>query len=245
MYHKSAKYHHDHHGFGQIMPHIYQIVYKPHLYSLLILPIQMELEKTKGIYNMAQLEVSQATEHIEEALRMILGEHQQVTNHLSYNGLSELIEAIDKATHIFMIGAGRSGFMIKAAAMRLMHLGYSVFVVGETIAPAILEGDLLIGASGSGTTGSIVKAAETAHKNNAEVACFTTDPNSRLSQISNYTVTIPAAGKQELNETVSQQYAGSLFEQSFLLLFYAIVQHLWQTSGASRDELWKRHANME
>lgn len=205
----------------------------------------MELQKTKGINNMAQLEVSQTTEHIGEALKMILDEHQQVADNLSYSGFPELIKAIDKATHIFLIGAGRSGFMIKAAAMRLMHLGYSVYVVGETIAPAIVEGDLLIAASGSGTTGSIVKAAETAHKNNAEVACFTTDPNALLAQISNYTVTIPAAGKQELNETVSHQYAGSLFEQSFLLLFDAVIQHLWEQSGASRDELWKRHANME
>jgi 6-phospho-3-hexuloisomerase len=63
--------------------------------------------------------------------------------------------------------------------------------------------------------------------------------------MANHSVTIPAAGKQEKNETVSHQYAGSLFEQAFLLLFDAIIQHLWQVSGVSRDELWKRHTNLE
>jgi 6-phospho-3-hexuloisomerase len=46
------------------------------------------------------------------------------------------------------------------AAMRFMHLGYTVFI-GETNTPAILEGDLLV-ASGSGTTSSVVSSAEKA-----------------------------------------------------------------------------------
>jgi 6-phospho-3-hexuloisomerase len=43
-----------------------------------------------------------------------------------------------------------------------MHLGYTVFIVGETNTPAILEGDLLLVASGSGTTSSVVSSAEKA-----------------------------------------------------------------------------------
>jgi 6-phospho-3-hexuloisomerase len=46
------------------------------------------------------------------------------------------------------------------AAMRFMHLGYTVFIVETT--PAILEGDLLLVASGSGTTSSVVSSAEKA-----------------------------------------------------------------------------------
>jgi 6-phospho-3-hexuloisomerase len=45
------------------------------------------------------------------------------------------------------------------AAMRFMHLGI-LFIVGETNTPAILEGDLLLVASGSGTTSSVVSSAE-------------------------------------------------------------------------------------
>ncbi|RKD86475.1 6-phospho-3-hexuloisomerase [Mangrovibacterium diazotrophicum] len=194
---------------------------------------------------MEHTETLTETAAIHEALEMILSEHQQLFSQLQFEEVPGIVKAIREANAIFLLGAGRTGFMIKAAAMRLMHLGYKVHVVGETTTPAIGEGDLLIAGSGSGTTGNIVKAAETARKCGAAIVCFTTNPASPLAQLANHCVTIPAAGKQQQNETVSQQYAGSLFEQSFLLLFDAIIQHLWQGSGVSRDELWKRHTNLE
>jgi 6-phospho-3-hexuloisomerase len=58
------------------------------------------------------------------------------------------------------MAAGRSGLALKMAAMRFMQ--YTVFIVGETNTPAILEGDLLLVASGSGTTSSVVSSAEKA-----------------------------------------------------------------------------------
>ena len=44
--------------------------------------------------------------------------------------------------------------------MRLMHLGFHVYVMGETITPSIGKGDLIIALSGSGTTKLVVTAAE-------------------------------------------------------------------------------------
>nr|WP_319397678.1 6-phospho-3-hexuloisomerase [uncultured Carboxylicivirga sp.] len=184
-------------------------------------------------------------EGVQQALGMIISEHQQLFSHIELDEISEIENSIKKAKSIFLLGAGRTGFMINAAAMRLMHLGFNVHVVGETTSPAITEGDLLIAGSGSGTTSNIVKAAETARKCGAEIISFTTNPASPLAVLSAHRIIIPAAGKQQLNKTVSHQYAGSLFEQSFLLLFDAIIQHLWQESGVSRDDLWKRHTNME
>lgn len=185
------------------------------------------------------------TDAIQDALTMILDEHRQLAGAMVFEQLSAVVPVLEEARHIFLIGAGRSGFMIKAAAMRLMHLGYTVFVVGETTVPAIGNGDLLIAASGSGTTGSIVKAAETAKKNNAKVVCFTTNASSPLGQLANNTIIIPAAGKQELKASVSAQYAGSLFEQGFLFVFDALIHYLWKHEGSTFDELWKRHANLE
>ena len=46
----------------------------------------------------------------------------------------------------------------KMAAMRLMHLGLTVHVVGETTAPAIRSNDLLLAASGSGTTAGVERS---------------------------------------------------------------------------------------
>ena len=185
------------------------------------------------------------TQLVESAMNIIINEHIKLIHTINYDEVAALIPIITNAKHIFIMGAGRTGLMMKAAAMRLMHLGYSVHVVGETTSPAIAEGDLLIAGSGSGTTGGIVNAANTAKKVGADVVCITTNSSSPLAELSVQTVLIPAAQKQERDENVSQQYAGSLFEQSLLLVFDALIQTLWDLDGSSASELWKRHANIE
>ncbi|WP_215226176.1 6-phospho-3-hexuloisomerase [Echinicola shivajiensis] len=191
------------------------------------------------------METAIETNGIREAFDLIIKEHVDLSNKLQFESVNTIIPVLLEAEHIFLIGAGRTGFMVKAAAMRLMHLGYSVHVVGETTTPAIGSGDVLIAVSGSGTTSSIVKAAETAYNHHAKVIGFTTNNESALAQLAQYTIIIPAAGKQDHDGNISAQYAGSLFEQSFLLVFDALIQHLWKEGGSTAEELWKRHANME
>ena len=182
---------------------------------------------------------------IQKAYDTIINEHVNLYHSLNFESIEYIAGSLKDVDQIFLIGAGRTGFMVKAATMRLMHLGYHVHVVGETTTPAIGKDDLLIAVSGSGTTKSIVHAAETASKNQAQIVCFTTNDASPLAALSNYTVVIPAAGKQEHENVISQQYAGSLFEQAFLLIFDALIQYLWKQSDNSAEQLWKMHANME
>ncbi|RXG22552.1 6-phospho-3-hexuloisomerase [Leeuwenhoekiella aequorea] len=181
----------------------------------------------------------------EEAMNSILNEHKQLLEQFDFQQLSALVDPIQEAKVIFLIGMGRSGLMMKAAAMRLMHLGFTAYVVGETTTPAIGSGDLLIAGSGSGTTSTVIRAAKTAKDQNAKVACFTTDAASELAALSDYIVNIPAAQKQAHENTVSDQYAGSLFEQALLLFFDALIQTLWSIDGSSAEELYKRHSNLE
>ena len=61
--------------------------------------------------------------------------------------IDQLATSIKQAKRIFVSGAGRSLLMLKGLAMRLMHLGYEVYVVGEVTTPAFLSEDLLIVAS--------------------------------------------------------------------------------------------------
>ncbi|MUH37110.1 6-phospho-3-hexuloisomerase [Zobellia amurskyensis] len=189
--------------------------------------------------------IKKDTQLIESAMNTIINEHIKLIHSIPYKEIAALIPTINQARHIFIMGAGRTGLMMKAAAMRLMHLGYSVHVVGEITSPAIGKGDVLIAGSGSGTTGGIVRAAETAKTLGASVVCFTTNSDSPLAELANHTVNIPAAQKQERDETISKQYAGSLFEQSLLLTFDALIQTLWELDGSLASDLWKRHANME
>jgi 6-phospho-3-hexuloisomerase len=176
---------------------------------------------------------------------LILEENRRLADRIQYSEVAKIIPFIQSAERIYLVGAGRSGLALHSAAMRLMHLGLSVFVVGETTTPAIREGDLLLAASGSGTTSSIVKAAEKAVAAGARVVALSTTANSPLAALAENVAVVPAAQKQDHSTTVSEQYAGSLFEQAILLLTDAIFQTLWSLDKTPAEELWKRHANLE
>lgn len=182
---------------------------------------------------------------LQNNLNMILTENNRLAAEIDFNQVAGLIPFIQNADRIFVVGAGRTGLALKAAAMRLMHLGFTVFVAGETTTPAIRNNDLLIAGSGSGTTGTIVKAAEKAVSVGAKVITISTSLESPLAKLADHVAILPAAQKQDHGATISKQYAGSLFEQSVLLLTDAIIQTLWQMDGTPAEELWKRHANLE
>ncbi|MEV4649655.1 6-phospho-3-hexuloisomerase [Saccharopolyspora sp. NPDC049426] len=150
-----------------------------------------------------------------------------------------------KAPAVFTVGTGRSGLALQMAAMRFMHLGLSAHVVGATTAPAIGSGDVLVAASGSGSTSRVVRAAETARKQGANVVALTTAADSALAKAATEVLVIPAADKQDFDGKSSDQYAGSLFEQSVLLLTDALFHALWRTSGIQARDLWRLHANLE
>lgn len=182
---------------------------------------------------------------IQTNLLMILEENQKLAGQIDFGQVADMVPFIQNAERIFIVGAGRTGLALKAAAMRLMHLGFTVFVVGETTTPAIRKNDLLIAGSGSGTTGSIVKAAEKAVSANAKVISISTNLDSPLAKLSSHVAILPAAQKEDHGGSISKQYAGSLFEQSVLLLTDALIQTLWKLDGTPAEELWKRHANLE
>jgi len=172
-----------------------------------------------------------------EVVRQLVGEAGRT--------LDDAASVLRDARRVFVLGAGRSGLALRMTAMRLMHLGFDVHVVGEVTTPAIGAGDVLLVASGSGSTPAIVLAAETGAIAGAGIVAITTAPESPLAALASVTVVIPAARKQDHAGTISAQYSGSLFEQVVVVVGDAIFHTLWQASGATAEELWPRHANLE
>lgn len=186
-----------------------------------------------------------ATDQAGFNLSLIKGEIIDTTNRIDERQLAVLMQQIQEAKRVFLTGAGRSGLVLRMAAMRLMHLGMTVHIAGDTTTPAIASDDLLLVASGSGTTSGVVKSAETAVKAGARVAAFTTNPDSPLANIAETLVIVPAVQKTDHGTTITRQYSGSLFEQSLFLATEAIFQSLWDNDEQSAEELWRRHANLE
>jgi 6-phospho-3-hexuloisomerase len=183
-----------------------------------------------------------------ESFQAVLAENVRLSERLAPDGASALEDAgaaLLGARRIFVLGAGRSGLALRMTGMRLMHLGLVVHVVGEVTTPAILAGDVLLVASGSGTTASIVRAADAARVAGARIVAITTASRSPLADLADVTVVVPAAEKQDHAGILSAQYAGSLFEQSVVFVGDALFHSLWTSSGASAETLWARHSNLE
>lgn len=188
--------------------------------------------------------ITETSRSFTSAREIVITENTQLLGAVDAAEWDAAGQLITSARAVFLIGNGRSGLAAQMAAMRLMHLGLQVHVAGEVTAPAVAEGDVVIGVSGSGTTATVVSAAETANKLGASVIAVTTASASPLAKRAARVLVIPAADKQDHNNSATQQYAGSLFEQSVLLTFDVLFHSLWSRRAESAENLWSRHANI-
>jgi 6-phospho 3-hexuloisomerase len=165
------------------------------------------------------------------------------------------IDAIMNADRIFIAGAGRSGLVAKAFGMRLMHLGFTVYVIGEVITPALNKDDLLIVVSGSGQTVSSVAAAKVAKEKGVKIAVVTSYPNSELGAIADLVIQIKGRAPEEAHRDYTTRQLvgdhepltplGTLFELSTMLFLDEIVDELMRRYQKSEEELKKLHADLE
>jgi 6-phospho-3-hexuloisomerase len=177
----------------------------------------------------------------------ILLELKETVSKFDDEAIDQMADAIIGSNRIFLAGTGRSGLMVKAFAMRLMHLGLNAFVVGETITPGISDTDLLLIGSGSGETGSVSNYAREAKKHHARVGLITIFPDSTIGKLADFKVLIDAPTSKKIVErgVTSIQPMGSLFEQSLMLLLDGMILKLMEKLGVNPDTMWGKHANLE
>jgi 6-phospho-3-hexuloisomerase len=161
--------------------------------------------------------------------------------------LVQIIEKIKGAKSIFFQGLGRSKLSFCFFAMRLMHLGYSVHMVGDVTTPAITEGDLLFVISGSGETLSTLNMAKKAKSVGAEVILVTMVEKSSIADVADVKLVIDCpSAKHDTSHTASIQPMGSLFEQSVVLaLDGGIISYLMHERNMDLQAPFVLHANLE
>jgi len=176
------------------------------------------------------------------SISSVLQEMTEVCSNINDSEYSKLVETFGENKRFFFTGEGRSGLIAKAIAMRLMHSGKTVFVLGETTTPAITESDVLIVLSGSGKTANTLNVLESASKAGAEIFLVTT--NSEM--LASYRgLLIKAATKYRLpGEPKTIQPLGNQFDQSaHLILDAAIIDSL--DTEQSNDTMKNKHSNLE
>lgn len=169
----------------------------------------------------------------------ILNEIATMGQQIDPNTFNRFLNYITKAKHIFVAGAGRSGLMINAFANRLLHLGYSVSIVGEISSPHSQPADLLIISSGSGETLRLIEQAKLAKANQVNIALITSNIASSLAKLADCVITIPSG------MLTSIQPMGSLFEQTSLILTDSMVLCLMAQQAETSQSMKARHADIE
>jgi len=167
----------------------------------------------------------------------------------------KLVEIYQRGAKVLVMGAGRSGLVGRAFAMRLMHMGFQSYVLGDTITPSISAGDVAVAISGSGRTELIVTAARVAKKVGAEVLAVTSYPDSPLGEIADIILRIPGRTKlaeekdyfarQILGEHEPLAPLGTLFEDTAMVVLDGIIGGLMYRLNKKESDLRIKHANVE
>jgi len=166
-----------------------------------------------------------------------------------------LLDAKDKK--IFVVGMGRSGFVGRAFALRLMNLSFDVYFLGETITPAAGEEDLVIAISGTGMTKLVVSAAAAAKEIGAKIVAITSYKESQLGQMADQLVLVKGRTKmgwpreedylarQILGEREPISPLGSVFENNCMVFLDSLIVELMYRMKKNENDLRSRHATIE
>jgi 6-phospho-3-hexuloisomerase len=170
-------------------------------------------------------------------------------------------EAMLSAKRVYVAGAGRSGFIARAFGLRLMHLGYNTYVVGETITPAFISGDTLVMFSGSGETHSMASICRTAHELGGKVCLITASPESKMGRMADCVVNLgditgyyhKDKNSFEIRQltgnyrSVTSAFAplGTLFETLALVFSDAVISALMEAKKAEIADMKDRLTNVE
>lgn len=142
---------------------------------------------------------------------------------------------------IFIVGAGRSGLVGKFFAMRLMHAGFTVHVVGEATAPSITFDDVLVAISSSGETRTVISVIDKARALGVKVVAITSVPTSTIAKLAAETLVLG----EHYYTHIPLFPMGTMFELSTLIFLESVIAYIIQKREISEEHMRSRHSNLE
>ena len=193
-------------------------------------------------------------EYVKATMKTIAASVETEADNLHPSEITVFINAILTAhrenKRIFLTGAGRSGLVASAFAMRLMHLDFTVYVIGEIVTPAVESDDLVIAISGSGETSTIVEMSTIIKEKGTKLAIVTSNKDSRLGSLADIIVQI--SGRPNLDSVsflkrqltgISISFAplGTIFENNVMILMDSVIAGLMLATGKSEADMRQKH----
>ena len=152
-----------------------------------------------------------------------------------------ILDLLKKSPKVFVYGAGRSGIVGRAFAMRLVQCGLSAYVIGESVTPIVQRGDVVFIFSGQGESYSSIQTANIVRREGADLVVVTARRESKIAHAA--TVLVPLDFPEDAHRV---RYAplGTLFESASLRLGDAIIAEWMREKGETEDTMRRRHAIM-
>ncbi|MFC3882136.1 6-phospho-3-hexuloisomerase [Bacillus songklensis] len=183
---------------------------------------------------------------MKEQKRQMLTELEKAFLSIKQEQVEIFVEEVARANRIFIYGLGRERLMLQAFAMRLMHLGLKVHVVGDVTTPKLKEGDLFVASSGTGYLATVEALLKIVKRQKASVLFMSANTEGPLMEYVDHFIHIEAQTmKDDIEARTSLQPMGALFEQAQLLLFELVVVLLKERLGVSEEQMEDYHTNLE
>ena len=155
--------------------------------------------------------------------------------------LERAVEILSRAPQIFVYGAGRSGIIGRAFAMRLVQAGLRAYVIGESVTPIVRSGDAVFLLSGQGESNTSIQTANIVRREGAELIVLTGRATSKIAHTATHLISL------DFTEDADRpRYAplGTLFESASLRLTDALIAGLLRVRGETEASMRRRHAIM-
>jgi 6-phospho-3-hexuloisomerase len=176
----------------------------------------------------------------DEALLYIENQLENILANIPRKNMETAVQLFLRARRIFVYGTGRSGLVGKAFAIRLVHLGFQTFVIGETITAPVQKNDLVVLISGTGETIPVTMTAEIARRLGAKIVSITANPESHTARFADVVIILNTT---ECNAQLAP--LGTLFESSAWVFLDGLVAELMGLTGEDEESMKERHATLE
>jgi 6-phospho-3-hexuloisomerase len=188
-------------------------------------------------------------EIFDETMNEIASQIRKNSIIINKNDIVYLIDLIlqfrNSKNKIFVYGAGRSGFVGRCFAQRLMHLGIESCFVSDAVTYQYTKNDLLVLISGSGETTSSTAIAQKAREIGGKIVLLTVNINSSIGKLSDCVIKIEGKSKDlAVSQKTFAPYT-SLFDISALSVLDSIGGALMNILGVTEEDIDKRHATIE
>ena len=194
-----------------------------------------------------RLALNEIIKYVNECNNIITVQEEQILQFCDV-----LLEAKDNNSRIFVGGSGRSGLVGKFFAMRLMHLGFEVYVFGESIVRGFKENDVVVLISNSGKKKSIPRILQDKKKRKVKLLALCGTKNSSLYEYSDNSIVIEdmdgnaSSSQLEMLKELDFDYRdlivmGTAFEISALVLLDSMIIELMGRLKISSKDMKDRH----